>query len=218
MSRNKYPEETRKKILSVSSRLFLEKGYENTTIQDILDELGGLTKGAIYHHFASKEDIILTVLEQQYHQYDERWFRELLTDKEMTGRQKLSQMFRTALSSPRQADLLRSAPKLLENPKMLTLELKALKEEVAPIWILPIIREGMADGTIQTEYPDELAEIIVLLVNLWVVPMTFPGEKEELLRRIHFFKLLMKNMGVDFVDEDMIKRFEYLIDLHEKHQ
>ena len=57
MSRNKYPEITVEKILEVSQRLFLEKGYDNTKIQDIADELG-MTKGAIYHHFKSKEEIM----------------------------------------------------------------------------------------------------------------------------------------------------------------
>ncbi|MFR3031797.1 MAG: TetR/AcrR family transcriptional regulator [Blautia sp.] len=58
MARNKYPEETVEKILEVSQRLFLEKGYDNTTIQDIVDNLEGLSKGAIYHHFKSKEAIM----------------------------------------------------------------------------------------------------------------------------------------------------------------
>ena len=58
MARNKYPEETVARILDVSLKLFLEKGYENTTIQDIIDALGNLSKGAIYHHFKSKEDIL----------------------------------------------------------------------------------------------------------------------------------------------------------------
>ncbi len=53
MARNKYPEVTVEKILEVSQRLFMERGYDNTTIQDIVNELGGLTKGAIYHHFKS---------------------------------------------------------------------------------------------------------------------------------------------------------------------
>lgn len=57
MARNKYPEETVEKILEAAKRLFLEKGYEQTTIQDIVDQLGGLTKGAVYHHFKSKADI-----------------------------------------------------------------------------------------------------------------------------------------------------------------
>ena len=51
MARNKYPEETVTLILDTAQKLFLEKGYEHTTIQDIIDNLGGLTKGAIYHHF-----------------------------------------------------------------------------------------------------------------------------------------------------------------------
>ena len=58
MARNKYPEETVARILDVSLRLFLEKGYEHTTVQDIVDHLDGLTKGAIYHHFKSKEEIL----------------------------------------------------------------------------------------------------------------------------------------------------------------
>ena len=51
MARNKYPEETVNLILDVAGRLFMEKGYEHTSIQDIINNLGGLSKGAIYHHF-----------------------------------------------------------------------------------------------------------------------------------------------------------------------
>ena len=61
MARNKHPEETINRILEVSFRLFMEKGYEHTSIQDIIDHLGGLSKGAIYHHFKSKEDILVAV-------------------------------------------------------------------------------------------------------------------------------------------------------------
>ena len=55
MARNKYPEETVKKILDVAERLFAERGYEHTTMADIVAGLDGLTKGAVYHHFKSKE-------------------------------------------------------------------------------------------------------------------------------------------------------------------
>ena len=58
MARNKYPEITVEKILEVSQRLFMEKGYDNTTIQDIVNELGGLTKGAIYHHSNRKRKLL----------------------------------------------------------------------------------------------------------------------------------------------------------------
>ena len=58
MARNKHPEQTRNFILETAFRLFIEKGYERTSIQDIIDQLGGLSKGAIYHHFKSKEEIM----------------------------------------------------------------------------------------------------------------------------------------------------------------
>ena len=70
MARNKYPEETVNKILDVSMQLFLEKGYEHTSIQDIVNHLGGLSKGAIYHHFKSKEDILDGVMNKLYQNND----------------------------------------------------------------------------------------------------------------------------------------------------
>ena len=42
--RNKYPEETVQKILDASLKLFLEKGYEETTVLDIISKMGGLTR------------------------------------------------------------------------------------------------------------------------------------------------------------------------------
>ena len=50
MARNKYPEETVSRILDAAMRLFREKGFEHTTLQDIVDQLD-VTKGAVYHHF-----------------------------------------------------------------------------------------------------------------------------------------------------------------------
>ena len=64
MARNRNSHETRKKILEVSKNLFLEKGFDNTSIQDIIDGLGGLTKGVIYHHFESKYDILQTIISE----------------------------------------------------------------------------------------------------------------------------------------------------------
>ena len=66
MARNKYPQRTVEKILEVSLALFNEKGYEKTTIQDIVNALG-MSKGAIYHHFKSKDEIIEALSEHCYH-------------------------------------------------------------------------------------------------------------------------------------------------------
>ena len=61
MPRNKYPEQTVEKILDAAAALFAEKGYQSTTLQDIIDATG-LSKGAVYHHFRSKEEIARKVV------------------------------------------------------------------------------------------------------------------------------------------------------------
>ena len=88
MARNKHPEETVAKILDVALELFFTKGYDNTSIQDIIDNLGGLTKGAVYHHFKSKDEILSAALDRE----NEALYRELKRirdDAHMTGAQKL---------------------------------------------------------------------------------------------------------------------------------
>ena len=71
MARNKHPEETVEKILDVSMRLFSEKGYEATTIQDITHALG-MSKGAVYHHFKSKEDILDRLSDRYYQRLEHK--------------------------------------------------------------------------------------------------------------------------------------------------
>jgi AcrR family transcriptional regulator len=48
--------ETREHILQVAGRLFLQSNYDGVSIQDIT-RAAGMTKGALYHHFASKEQL-----------------------------------------------------------------------------------------------------------------------------------------------------------------
>lgn len=53
----------RNSILKTAEALFLEKGYDQTSVQDILDALT-LSKGGFYHHFASKEQILQEICEE----------------------------------------------------------------------------------------------------------------------------------------------------------
>ena len=51
-------EVVRNKIIKISRRLFLEQGYENTTVRQILKQ-AGLSTGSLYHFFKNKEEILL---------------------------------------------------------------------------------------------------------------------------------------------------------------
>jgi AcrR family transcriptional regulator len=54
-------EQTRQRILATASHLFVERGYASTSIRDISEQLG-LTKGSLYYHFASKQDLLVALL------------------------------------------------------------------------------------------------------------------------------------------------------------
>jgi AcrR family transcriptional regulator len=54
--------DTRSNILKVALLLFLEKGYKNVSYQDLIKR-SGLSKGAIYHYFESKEQLLVSVFD-----------------------------------------------------------------------------------------------------------------------------------------------------------
>ena len=117
VARNKYPEVTVEKILEVSQRLFLEKGYDNTTIQDIVNELGGLTKGAIYHHFKSKEEIIDALGEKLF--FDNNPFVTVQKQKNLNGLQKMREVIKLNHVDIDRTELGKQSIPLLKNPRLL---------------------------------------------------------------------------------------------------
>ncbi|MDP4504633.1 TetR/AcrR family transcriptional regulator [Nonomuraea turcica] len=53
---------TRDKVLAIATRLFAERGYDDTSIETVLQETG-LSRGALYHHYAGKDALFEAVLE-----------------------------------------------------------------------------------------------------------------------------------------------------------
>lgn len=141
MARNKYPEETRNLIVDTAARLFVEKGYERTSIQDIINNLGGLSKGAIYHHFKSKDEIMNAVADKLYAGATEK-MNEIVRRKDLTGLEKLRMVFQASIYSSAQEELFAAAPDMLDNPQLLSLFIRNSVQQEAPAMIQPILEEG----------------------------------------------------------------------------
>lgn len=215
MARNKYPEETVSKILDVSMRLFLEKGYESTSMQDIVDGLGGLSKGAIYHHFKSKEDILLAVMDKIYAGHDDEWDAIRKMDDNATGLERLKAVFEASIFNERQSEVFGMAPNFIQNPQMLALQVKGIYEESAPNFLQPIIERGMADGSIQTQYPKELAEVLLILINIWLTPVAHTDGSAGLAGRIGYFAEMLDRLGLPIFDDAMYRRIEEMAALYD---
>ena len=82
-----------------------------------------------------------------------------------------------------------------------------------PVYIQPIIEEGVRDGSIQTDYPRELSEALMVLSNIWLNPAVIPSTPEVLLRKLKLFDEMLKGLGLDLLEEQIIQRFEELLRL-----
>lgn len=198
MARNKYPEITVEKILEVSQRLFLTKGYDNTTIQDIVDELGGLTRGAIYHHFKSKEEIMDALTDKMFHEKNP--FDIVKTQKDLNGLQKMKMAMSLNNSDKEKVNLSLQAIPILKNPRILAGIIESNRQVLSPFW-LELLTEGNKDGSIHTDYAKELSELIPLL-DLWLTPSIYPATSEEMYHKFLFIKDLLDKMGLPLIDDE----------------
>ena len=215
MARNKHPEETVNLILSVAFRLFMEKGYEHTSIQDIIDNLGGLSKGAIYHHFKSKEDILFAVTDRMTAESNQ--MLAVIRDRtDLNGKEKLKTIFKASINRPVQDDIFTVAPDFHNNAKLLFSLLHDTIDNVAPNYILPIIQQGISDGSIETNYPEQLAELILLAANIWMNPMIFNSSVEESYRKFMVFNQMMQSFGLDIIDGEIVERLQELTSIYQK--
>lgn len=220
MARNKYPEETVQRIIEVATRLFIEQGYDNTSIQDIINHLGGLSKGAIYHHFRSKEEILDAVTEYLYRDSKDSLIK-IAGDKSLSGFEKLRRMLEDTSGDVSQQQLFSFAIDMIKNPQILAMQVHNTVEDTACRLILPVVKEGIADGSMAgLEYPEEFAEVFMLLVNIWMNPMVYAVTPEQMERKFRFFQQIMKGLGVPetIISEKTIEKLKNLYGTFEKNK
>ena len=205
MARNKHPEITVNKILEVSKRLFLEKGYDNTKIQDIAVELG-MTKGAIYHHFESKEEIMNKLGETMF--IHNNPFEIVKKRNDLNGLEKMKLAIKLNQFNEQMVELTNQALPLLKNPQILAKMFESNYQNLLPYW-LELIKEGQEDGSIKTDQPKELAELL-LLTDLWMIPSLFPGNVDDIKNRYKFVTVMLGKMGLPLYDEEMIEKIDKL--------
>ena len=200
MARNKYPEVTVERILDAAQRLFLEKGYDNTTIQDIVDELGGLTKGAVYHHFKSKEEIMDAVGDRMF--FANNPFEAVKKRSDLSGLEKLREVIRLNNADEQRTELTLQSVPVAKNPRLLAVMLISNRKVLTPCF-RELIDEGLADDYMCTEYPREITELLPMLTSLWLLPSIYPASKAEQRRKFDFIFAMLDKFGIPLYDESM---------------
>ncbi|GGM27801.1 MULTISPECIES: TetR/AcrR family transcriptional regulator [Micromonospora] len=90
------PENTRKSLIASALELFEQRGFDRTSVQEIADQ-ARLTKGAFYHHFASKDDL-LRHIQEEYLQAQLTAIQQIEADSD-DPKVRVAQLIRFSLTS-----------------------------------------------------------------------------------------------------------------------
>ena len=199
MARNKHPEETIEKILNTSMRLFSKKGFDKTTIQDIVNELG-MSKGAIYHHFKSKEEI-LDALGNRYYN-DNSMFLDLRQRTDLNVLEKIREAFMHQINDLDKVDMDTIVLNVWQDPKFFMMSMKENLTENAK-YLVPILEEGMKDGSIRKQDATCASQILILLLNFWLLSPITGFKTDDLRAKIHYLRYLSESMGIPVINDKL---------------
>ena len=158
----KDPEIRRAEIMDAAMLLFMEKGYTNTTTQDIVDKVN-ISRGLLYYHFKNKEDILYCLVER----YSEKLLRDIhviVNDDDKTAIEKIRDFIDATIISTDNVSAegteLQKTVDLEENRYMLDKLSHKLIEKLT-IYFERIINQGISEKVFSVKYPSETAEFLM---------------------------------------------------------
>lgn len=208
-------QDTIEATLSAAAQLFIKNGIGQTSMMDIA-ERAGISKGAIYHHFKSKEQIIQAVTDRHIHSA-ENTIKDWLSDVgPVSGKQKLRLLLEKSISIQATDGLASYKTGRIKSREYIVMFMRNCIDVEAKL-IADLIRDGVSDGSIATDYPDECAEVFIILFNIWCDPVILSCDSIKLQKRLEFFQHLMNTMGLDIFDDQLLdKTHKMLHDLYLK--
>ncbi len=192
----KTPEQWKQEILDAAKALFLSKGYEETSITDIM-ELAGGAKGMFYRFYESKEEVMHALGDRMF--FENNPFEAVRGRSDLNGLQKIREVLILNRADEDRESINAQAVDILKDPRILAAAVEANRRVLTPLW-LELIEEGRRDGSIRTEYARELSELLPL-INFWLLPSVFPADADEIRHKCRFVAEVLASMGLPIMDE-----------------
>lgn len=158
----KHPELRREELLDQAQALFLTHGYDRASLNDVI-AAAGVSKGAFYHYFASKE-ALLEALAERFARQALAGVQDILDDPGLDPLNRLNGL----LAQSRQAKVEAAAEawalfETMFRPENLVLFHRinlAASASFSPL-LVKIIRQGVEDGTFRTFDPEGVADMVM---------------------------------------------------------
>ncbi len=152
-------EETRIKIMDAAAKLFSRQGYNKASVDDICEE-AGISKGAFYHHFKSKQELFLALLDGWLQTID----NAIDASKDKTAPETFMQM--TEAFPYIFATAGENLPMFLEFWTQANRDKKIWDASIAPYrryhkYFTALIKKGVAEGSFVEVDPDLASRMIV---------------------------------------------------------
>ena len=161
-------DERKQEILNVSERLFCQKGFDATSVQDVLDQLH-CSKGAFYHHFISKDAVLDTICARHAEQACERASQQLEGLEGSMARLNLLLRAFLPLHRDERSFMLMLLP-LLDRPESVAVRVR-YQEALAGAFLPPLEREVEAARAAEVIFPPMRGvcqPVLALLNQCWV--------------------------------------------------
>ncbi|MEZ7669956.1 TetR/AcrR family transcriptional regulator [Pauljensenia sp. 20925_1_34] len=200
MNQAEKSERTREAICIAARQLFADKGYDMTTMQDIVTT-SGMSKGAIYHHFSSKQEVLRSVVVGELH-YLNAFVEDLAAQSDASVTDRVTVLAKHMVASSPQSGLGR-ANWVSEVPEALLESLRNTLTKLAP-HLEQMLRQGIESGEIGCAFPREVAEVLVLLVDVWVDPLIVAESYERMCQKVDFIAAFLKRFDAQVLSEEAI--------------
>ena len=154
----------RNEILDKAQEFFYSKGYEQTSIKDIIDGVG-IAKGTFYHYFSSKVHLLDALIERML-DHTMQMVEPIVEDTTLDGLQKFHLFFSTIENwKIDNRPFLKSLLQVFyhDDNVILRQKLKMASINVTTPPLTKIIQQGVEEGIFDTSYPDEVGEVIIIV-------------------------------------------------------
>jgi AcrR family transcriptional regulator len=158
----KDPEVRKREIIEAAKQVFYKKGYSNTTTQDIVDA-ANISRGLLYYHFKSKEEILYWIVEQQAAAKIQR-FEQLTADKKLSAQEKV-ELFLDATIIPAEQitpeNVMLQETMVLEKNTFMMDKIYHKLSHIMTRYFQKIIEQGNAEKIFHVEYPEQVAAYLM---------------------------------------------------------
>ena len=154
--------ERRNEILDVAERLFCTKGYDQTSTNDILSEIG-IARGTLYYHFSSKEDMLDAMIDRILDEIVRRASRIAL-DESVPVLERMTQTILASNVDTKTGDMILEQMHKPQNALMHAKMQERLLKQLIPLFT-KLIEDGISQGLMQTADPEDTIEMLLLYAN-----------------------------------------------------